>query len=231
MAEERGEGLVPQDAVGDEIPVPDRIVGSPGREAVALLGLMQRRLATAPLQGDPEQVGEALHERDVGLGEPALGRAVRFQDAVAAVRWDDRNVDGPPDAMVRQDLRRAEATSSSKMARDDGLARLEGISGRAFQVRTRPGSDHAGLPAHPGPDDEPVLVRQILHDLAEPGVQPFGAEPGRLLEQAQEIRVSSASGRTQPAVPAGGGGRPVHRPRSPLAGERPMGLPAARRSC
>jgi hypothetical protein len=143
---------------------------------------VQCSLARASLQRDPEQVSEALHEGDIGLGEPALDRTVHFQDAVADSRGDDRDVDRPPDPVLHQDLRRAEALLVLQVPGDDGLARLEGIAGGAIKVGTCLGPDHTGFPTHPDPNDELVLVRQILHDFAEPGIQAFSAEPRRLLE-------------------------------------------------
>jgi hypothetical protein len=62
------------------------------------------------------------------------------------------------------------------------------MSGGTVQVSAGLRSDHAGLPADPGTDDEAVLIRQVLHDLAVSGVQPLGAEPGCLLEQGHDIR-------------------------------------------
>jgi hypothetical protein len=57
----------------------------------------------------------------------------------------------------------------------------------AIQVGPCPRADHDRLPAHPGPDDELVLVGHVLHGLAIPDVQSLRTEPRRLLEQSDEI--------------------------------------------
>ena len=129
-----------------------------------------------------------MHERYVGLGEPAVDRAVHLKDAVAVACGGDRHVDGPPDAVIRKDPRRAKAAFDVGVARDHGLAPVEGIPAGTFQVGPGPRPDGAGFPTHSGPDDEWVLGGQVFHGLAVPGVHSLGAEPGCLLEQRHEAR-------------------------------------------
>ena len=88
------QGLVPQHVVGDEIPVPDRVVGGAGDEAVALLGGRDGGLRRALGGHVPHRADEAacpplpaipFHDEGAASRDPGDHRAVRRDRAVGAV--------------------------------------------------------------------------------------------------------------------------------------------------
>ncbi len=145
-------------------------------------------LRALALDGAAEQVGEALHEGDVGGAEHALAGVVHLQHAVMALSVGDEHVHGPTDAVARHQLRRAKAGFVLQMVGDDGPAGLQGVARGRGEIGTdhRP-ADAVRLPADTGADEEHVLRRLIFERLAELRLHALGAEFGRPLQQRHEF--------------------------------------------
>jgi hypothetical protein len=86
-----------------------------------------------------------------------------------------------------QDVRGPEPAFAILVAGDDRFSGLKGVARRALEVGAGLLADRAGLPAHSCAHDQSVLVRAVFHDLAQPGLQPFGAEARRLLKQRRDV--------------------------------------------
>ena len=119
--------LVPEDVVRGEVPVPDRVVGGPRREAVALLGLAQGLLGMPAFRDvarrADEAHGAAVSREGLPLGgHPALDAVLQSEgpvhDVVAAAsgrieRGHDRPVD--PGAVVRVQARQEHLVADGRL--------------------------------------------------------------------------------------------------------------------
>ena len=142
-----------------------------------------------PVNGHAQDVRRALQKGYVVRGELAFGAAVDFEDAKRlAVALED-HIHGAVDAMLQQQLRRAEALFVFEMIGDDRLAGAQGIAGGRCHVGANGrGANDAWVPADAGAHQETALRRHELQNLGEFRLQAFGSQPGGQIEQFRKRR-------------------------------------------
>ena len=100
----------------------------------------------------------------------------------------DEHVDGPLDAVIGHDLRRAKPGLHLKVIGDDRLAGLQGVTRRGCQIGPYDGlADDIVLPADTGADQQAILLSGIFQSLAELGLHAFRAEFDGAMQQGQQL--------------------------------------------
>ena len=198
----------------------------PGQQRLVLERLLEPGIGLLTFDRDPEQAGEAGKKIGVVLVELAGIGAVDFEHAeegLALAALFDQHVDGAPDAVIRQQLGRAEAGIRLHVIRYDGLAGLVGVTRRRSDVGCeRDGIDGARRPADPRAHHQTIVIRFIFQNLDERSLQSDGAQFGGLLQNLPKVAglhgdaAELAKQRLLPQpiaklVPAEGGGGSVGR--------------------
>ena len=143
------------------------------------------------LDGDAEQPGEAGKEVRIRNIELAGFGTVDFEDAerqVAFAAAGDQDVDGAPDAMIREELGRSKSRFLLEVVGNDHLSGLESVAGRGLQVDAKRNlADRPWSPSDAGTHQQAFVVRHILQDFGEPGFEALGAELGGTLQDLCDV--------------------------------------------
>ncbi len=183
-----GPGLEGEQARHDGEAVLDPVAHLAGEEILPGQCRAQQALGALALDRAAEQVGEALHEGDVGFLEHALAGVVHLEHPEGPVPVLDQHVDRPADAVLGHQLGRAEAGLLGEMVRDHRPAGLEGEAGRGGEVGPDPGlPDHLRAPADAGAHQQRVLAPAVFQRLAELGPHPLRAQLRGPLQQVVDI--------------------------------------------
>ena len=111
-----------------------------------------------------QQVGVVLKKIDIVLLEfPELPR-VNLQHTEWAVLAANNNIDGAPDAMLDQELGNFEPNLPLGIFGNHRLVRVQGIASRRALMRGYFSMPyHAGVPVHPGADEQILAAWDELH--------------------------------------------------------------------
>ena len=138
-----------------------------------------------------KQAGKAGKKIGVVLIELAGIGAVDFEHAeegLALPALFDQHVDGTPDAVIRQELRRTEAGIRLQVVRYDGIPGLVGVSCRRSDVGGKGhGIDGSRRPADSRPHDKALFIGFVFQNLDERRLQSAGAQLGGALQNLPEI--------------------------------------------
>ena len=152
----------------------------------------QRRLEVArvalALDRHAEDVGGALQESEIVLDELVLRAAVDLEhpERPAVALQDD--VHGAVDAVLRRISGVRKRSSFSRWLEITGLpVRSANPAGEARSAPMLACADDACVPADAGPDQQPVLGRDVFQHLAELGPQRLGGEPRRFGQELVEV--------------------------------------------
>src|SRR5205085_8340473 len=141
-----------------------------------------------------QDVGCPLQERDVVLAELPLGPAVDLQHAVGRAIALKDVVHGASNAVLDQEFRRSKPLLILQVIADDWLTGMQGKPRRGFEISPDGcNTDDSLMPANTCANQQPILSRQVLQNLAKLRFHAFRSQASGLVQQLQEWPPCNAS--------------------------------------